>query len=123
MRIVRTAAALREALAGAGRVGFVPTMGALHEGHLTLIAAARGECDTVVASVFVNPTQFNDQNDLAAYPRDEERDAQLAQGAGADVLFVPAVEEMYPRGYATTITVRGVSEPLEGAHRDRKSVV
>ena len=117
MRIVRTAAALREALAGAGRVGFVPTMGALHEGHLTLIAAARGECDTVVASVFVNPTQFNDQHDLAAYPRDEERDAQLAQGAGADVLFVPAVEEMYPRGYATTITVRGVSEPLEGAHR------
>ena len=117
MRIVRTVSALREALADAGRVGFVPTMGALHEGHLTLIAAARDECDTVVTSVFVNPTQFNDQIDLAAYPRDEARDAHLADSAGTDLLFVPAVEEMYPQGYATTVSVRGVSEPLEGAHR------
>ena len=117
MRIVRTVAALREALTDAGRVGFVPTMGALHEGHLTLISAARDECDTVVTSVFVNPTQFNDQTDLAAYPRDEARDAHLADTAGADLLFVPAVEEVYPQGYATTVSVRGVSEPLEGAHR------
>ena len=117
MRIVRTVAALREALTDAGRVGFVPTMGALHEGHLTLISAARDECDTVVTSVFVNPTQFNDQTDLAAYPRDEARDAHLADTTGADLLFVPAVEEMYPQGYSTTVSVRGVSEPLEGAHR------
>ena len=117
MRIVRTVAALREALTDAGRVGFVPTMGALHEGHLTLISAARDECDTVVTSVFVNPTQFNDQTDLAAYPRDEARDAHLADTAGADLLFVPAVEEVYPQGYATTVSVHGVSEPLEGAHR------
>lgn len=117
MRIVRTVGALREALTDAGRVGFVPTMGALHEGHLTLMSAARDECDTVVTSVFVNPTQFNDQTDLAAYPRDEARDAHLADTTGADLLFVPAVEEMYPQGYATTVSVRGVSEPLEGAHR------
>jgi len=117
MRITRSVAELREALAGAGRVGLVPTMGALHEGHLTLISAARGASDTVVTSVFVNPTQFNDTTDLAAYPRDEARDAHLAQEAGTDVLFLPAVEEMYPAGYATTVSVRGVSEPLEGAHR------
>ena len=117
MRITRSVAELREALAGAGRVGLVPTMGALHEGHLTLISAARDACDTVVTSVFVNPTQFNDKADLAAYPRDEARDAHLAEQAGTDVLFLPAVEEMYPVGYATTISVRGVSEPLEGAHR------
>lgn len=117
MRITRSVAELREALADAGRVGLVPTMGALHEGHLTLISAARDACDTVVTSVFVNPTQFNDKADLAAYPRDDARDAHLAQQAGTDVLFLPSVEEMYPAGYATTISVRGVSEPLEGAHR------
>ncbi len=117
MRITRSVAELREALAGAGRVGLVPTMGALHEGHLTLISAARDASETVVTSVFVNPTQFNDTTDLAAYPRDEARDAHLAQEAGTDVLFLPAVEEMYPAGYATTVIVRGVSEPLEGAHR------
>ncbi len=108
---------LREALADAGRVGFVPTMGALHEGHLDADAPPATACDTVVTSVFVNPTQFNDQIDLAAYPRDEARDAHLADSAGTDLLFVPAVEEMYPQGYATTVSVRGVSEPLEGAHR------
>ena len=106
MRITRSVAELREALAGAGRVGLVPTMGALHEGHLTLISAARDASDTVVTSVFVNPTQFNDTTDLAAYPRDEARDAHLAQEAGTDVLFLPAVEEMYPAGYATTVSVR-----------------
>ena len=110
MRIVRTVAALREALTDAGRVGFVPTMGALHEGHLTLMSTARDECDTVVTSVFVNPTQFNDQTDLAAYPRDEARDAHLADTAGTDLLFVPAVEEVYPQGYATTVSVRGTED-------------
>lgn len=121
MRTVRTIEALREVLAAeraAGqRIGFVPTMGALHEGHLSLIGAARRACDVVVVSVFVNPTQFNDAADLVAYPRDEEQDSALAEGAGTDVLFLPAPGEMYPDGYATTISVHGVSEPLEGEHR------
>jgi len=117
MRIVRTVAELRAALRDAGRVGFVPTMGALHDGHLSLIRAARAAVDTVVTSVFVNPTQFNDTRDLEAYPRDEARDADLAASAGTDILFAPSPAEMYPDGYATTISVRGVSEPLEGAHR------
>lgn len=117
MRIARSVTELREAVTGTGRVGLVPTMGALHAGHLALVSAARDACDTVVTSVFVNPIQFNDKADLAAYPRDEARDAHLAEQAGTDVLFLPTVEEMYPAGYATTVSVRGVSEPLEGAHR------
>lgn len=121
MRIVRTVAELRAALRvtrqEGGRIGLVPTMGALHEGHLSLVTAAREASDLVVVSVFVNPTQFDDPDDLTAYPRDEERDAGLAAGAGADLLFAPTVEEMYPDGYATTVHVTGVSEPLEGAHR------
>ncbi|MCG6567851.1 pantoate--beta-alanine ligase [Tessaracoccus sp. ZS01] len=121
MRIIRTVADLRDALQEARgdgqRVGFVPTMGALHAGHLSLVSAARAACDTVVVSLFVNPTQFNDSADLIAYPRDEGRDAELAAGAGADILFAPDAAEMYPAGFATTVHVRGVSEPLEGAHR------
>lgn len=121
MHRVRTIAGLREALTTPDhtgrRIGLVPTMGALHEGHLSLIAAARRDCDLVVVSVFVNPTQFNDQGDLAAYPRDEERDAHLAGSVGADLLFVPEVDQMYPPGDSTTVSVRGVSEPLEGAER------
>ena len=121
MRIVRTVQDLRAALVGdqkAGlRIGLVPTMGALHEGHLSLIQAARRGCDIVVVSVFVNPTQFSDAADLQAYPRDEERDAALAAAAGADLLFCPEPAEMYPAGYSTTVGVRGVSEPLEGEHR------
>ncbi len=121
MTTVRTIPELRAALAdhrAAGRrIGFVPTMGALHEGHLSLIGAARRDCYVVVVSVFVNPTQFNDAADLAAYPRDEERDAALATAAGAQLLFCPDPGEMYPAGYATTISVRGVSEPLEGERR------
>ncbi|GAA4890487.1 pantoate--beta-alanine ligase [Tessaracoccus lubricantis] len=121
MRVIRTVDELRrevgEARRSGQRVGFVPTMGALHEGHLSLVSAARAASGVVVVSLFVNPTQFNDQADLAAYPRDEERDAALAAGAGADILFAPGVTEMYPDGYATSVHVRGVSEPLEGAHR------
>jgi pantoate--beta-alanine ligase len=98
-------------------IGLVPTMGALHEGHLSLIRAARGECDVVVVSLFVNPAQFNDARDLAAYPRDEARDAELAAAAGADVLFAPSPDEVYPPGFATTVRVGGVTETLEGAHR------
>ncbi len=120
-RTVRTVADLRAALAPARRagvtIGLVPTMGALHAGHLSLIRRARDTCGVVVVSVFVNPAQFGHGEDLDAYPRDEARDAGLAAAAGADLLFVPAVEEVYPPGFATTVSVAGVSEPLEGEHR------
>ena len=118
MRMVRTIAAAREALAQAPRpVGLVPTMGALHDGHMELLARARVQCATVVMSLFVNPSQFGADEDLAAYPRDEARDEELARGAGVDLLFAPTVAEMYPDGFATTVVVGGVSEPLEGAAR------
>ncbi|MDY0910183.1 pantoate--beta-alanine ligase [Microbacterium sp. CFBP9034] len=121
MRIVRSVAAVRtavqEARARGAVVGLVPTMGAFHEGHLSLIRAARGENDLVVVSLFVNPTQFGANEDLSTYPRDEARDAGLAETAGADILFAPPVEEVYPHGFATTIHVSGVTEMLDGAHR------
>ena len=121
MRIVRTVGALRAALDAprrAGkRIGFVPTMGAFHEGHVSLMRRARGECDVVVVSLFVNPTQFNDDRDLERYPRDEAADAAMATAAGVDLLFAPEVTEIYPPGFATTVEVRGVSEPLEGEAR------
>jgi pantoate--beta-alanine ligase len=121
MRTVRTVAELRAALDGprrAGRsIGLVPTMGALHDGHLSLVRAARSEHDVVVVSLFVNPAQFNEASDLAAYPRDEARDADAAARAGADVLFAPSVEEVYPPGFATTVRVAGLTEHLEGEHR------
>jgi pantoate--beta-alanine ligase len=104
MRIARTISALRAAL-GRGRIGLVPTMGAFHEGHLSLMQAARAECDVVVVSIFVNPAQFNEPNDLERYPRDEERDTRLATEAGVDVLFVPSTAEMYPDGYRTWVEV------------------
>jgi pantoate--beta-alanine ligase len=118
---VRTVVELRAALANARRegrsIGLVPTMGYLHEGHASLISLAAQECDEIVVSLFVNPAQFNDPADLDAYPRDEQRDAELAAAAGADLLFAPPLEEVYPDGFATTVAVRGVTEPLEGAHR------
>jgi pantoate--beta-alanine ligase len=101
-----------------GRVGLVPTMGFLHDGHLSLIRRAANECALVVVSIFVNPTQFNDAGDLAAYPRDEDRDVDLATGAGADVAFIPAVDEVYPTGFATTVRIAGpLTETFEGAIR------
>jgi pantoate--beta-alanine ligase len=101
------------------RVGFVPTMGYLHEGHVSLMRSARADTDVVVASVFVNPLQFAAHEDLDDYPRDVERDAELSAGAGVDLFFVPTVEEMYPDGHpiATTVTVEGVSTGFEGASR------
>lgn len=100
------------------QVGLVPTMGALHEGHLTLIRAAHAENDVVVVSIFVNPKQFDEAADLDAYPRQEADDAALAAGAGADVVFAPSADELYPAGFATTVSVRGtVAETLEGAAR------
>jgi pantoate--beta-alanine ligase len=92
-------------------------MGALHAGHLSLIAGARTQCDVVVVSLFVNPAQFNERSDLERYPRRERDDAELAAGAGADLLFAPSVEEVYPAGFATTVEVLGVTERLEGASR------
>ncbi|WP_375385231.1 pantoate--beta-alanine ligase [uncultured Microbacterium sp.] len=110
-------AAVAEARSRDAAIGLVPTMGALHEGHLSLIRRARADTDFVVVSLFVNPTQFAANEDLGAYPRSEERDAALAAGAGADVLFAPSVEEIYPSGFATTIHVGGVTEVLDGEHR------
>jgi pantoate--beta-alanine ligase len=120
VRTLRTVAEVRAALQNGHEdrsVGLVPTMGALHEGHLALIRAARADCDDVVVSLFVNPAQFNEAADLAAYPRDEARDAALAAESGADLLFAPAADEIYPPGFATTVRVGAVSEPFEGAHR------
>ena len=119
--IVHTVADLRARVTAwkqAGeRVALVPTMGALHDGHLSLITLAKTKADRVVASVFVNPTQFGPNEDFDSYPRDEARDAELLASAGCDLLFAPSVGEMYAPGFATTVSVTGVSEPLDGAAR------
>jgi pantoate--beta-alanine ligase len=121
VRTVRTVADLRGALRDPRRegrtIGLVPTMGALHDGHLSLIRAARAANDVVVVSLFVNPAQFDEAGDLAAYPRDEAADTRAAADAGADLLFAPPVDEVYPRGFATTVRVAGLTEHLEGEHR------
>ena len=121
MIVLRTVAALRDSVrasrARGERAGLVPTMGALHEGHLTLVRRARERCEFVVVSLFVNPTQFNDPADLARYPRDEAGDAALTASAGASVLFAPSVGEMYPDGFVTSVEVAVLSEPLEGVAR------
>jgi pantoate--beta-alanine ligase len=123
MRIVRTVAQLREALAPERRAGrsiaLVPTMGYFHDGHLSLMRRARSQNDVLVVSLFVNPAQFGPGEDLEAYPRDEERDARLAEAEGVDVLFAPAVEEVYPDGFDTTVTVSGLTETLEGDEAQR----
>ncbi|HVC06034.1 MAG TPA: pantoate--beta-alanine ligase [Solirubrobacterales bacterium] len=116
---IRSKAELRDALSDAranGRsVGLVPTMGCLHQGHLSLLRAAHAECDVVVMSLFVNPTQFGPDEDLDRYPRDEERDARLAADAGAALIYAPAVEEVYPSGFATQVEVSGdLSQVLDG---------
>jgi len=119
MRVCRTITGIRAALEPhrAATVGLVPTMGALHEGHLSLLRAARAECATVVMSLFVNPTQFADASDLDAYPRDEERDLALAAAAGVDLVFAPSAEEMLPAGFQTWVEVEQLGAILEGEHR------
>ncbi|MGH2746036.1 MAG: pantoate--beta-alanine ligase [Thermoleophilaceae bacterium] len=123
MRTLRTVGELRETLAPerrAGRsIGLVPTMGAFHGGHLSLIRRAREQCEVVVVSLFVNPAQFGPGEDLHAYPRDQARDAELAVAEGADVLFAPPVEEIYPDGFDTTVAVAGLTEVLDGAPEQR----
>lgn len=117
----RTVADLRRTVAGWRRegltVGLVPTMGALHEGHISLVRLALARADRVVASIFINPTQFGPNEDLAAYPRDEAGDAARLADAGCHLLFAPSMAEMYPPGVATVVTVSGVSEPLDGQAR------
>lgn len=121
MRIARTIADVRAAVDDAKqhghRVGLVPTMGAFHEGHLSLMRRARAENGLVVVSLFVNPTQFAANEDLSTYPRDEQRDAALAEAEGVDVLFAPEPAEIYPDGFATSIHVAGIAEVLDGASR------
>ena len=119
MIVARTVAEAREALAGLPRpLGFIPTMGALHEGHLSLVDAGRARCAAVAASVFVNPTQFGEGEDFAAYPRDEGRDFALLEERGTHLVFAPAVAEMYAQDSATSVQVRGpLTDHYEGAHR------
>jgi len=119
MKTVRTVAELRAARAGIDDVGLVPTMGFFHEGHLALMRRAREEHDFVVVSLFVNPAQFGESEDLAAYPRDEERDSALAEAEGVDLLFAPSLEEVYPDGFDTTVSVGGLTSVLCGDPRRR----
>jgi len=120
MQVVRTRHALRTTLdeyAPTVRIGFVPTMGALHRGHLQLVAQSRSANDVTVVSVFVNPSQFDNADDLARYPRDEARDVAMLADAGVDVMFAPGAEEVYPADHATWVTVTGVTDVLEGVFR------
>jgi pantoate--beta-alanine ligase len=121
MRVARSAAELRQALPPAdvrgGRIGLVPTMGAYHQGHLSLMRGARRSSDLVVVSLFVNPTQFGPGEDLGRYPRDEAGDARAAEAEGVDLLFIPPVEEIYPPGFDTTVDPGAIATVLEGAAR------
>jgi pantoate--beta-alanine ligase len=121
VKTIRTVAEMqahsRAARAHDRAIGLVPTMGALHGGHESLMRAARARSDELVVSLFVNPVQFNEPRDLAAYPRDEQADAAIAERLGADVLFAPPAEAVYPPGFSTSVSVPGLSDVLEGAHR------
>jgi pantoate--beta-alanine ligase len=121
LEIARTVADLRKQIASwrkdDERIGLVPTMGALHQGHMALVGAARAECDRVVASIFVNPKQFAPTEDLGSYPRREAADLEMLRSAGADLVFTPALDEMYPPDFATLVRVSGLTEGLCGAHR------
>ena len=120
-RIIRTLSDLRPVVrdwrAAGQTIGMVPTMGALHDGHLSLARAAKADCDRVITTIFVNPKQFNNPDDLKTYPRSEDADVALLATVGVDVVFMPIAAEVYPDGFATTVSVGGVSEPLEGRMR------
>ncbi len=119
--VIRSAGALRDRVAAWKRsgmlVGVVPTMGALHDGHLSLARAARAQSDRVIVTIFVNPMQFNNPEDLKKYPREEAHDLALLEADKVDVLFAPGPEEVYPEGFSSKVSVAGVSEPMEGAFR------
>ncbi len=121
MKIIRSSRALERALGTLRRkgktIGFVPTMGFLHEGHLSLMRRARRECDTVVVSLFVNPLQFGPKEDLKKYPRSEKRDARLCRGEKADILFIPEARDLYGKNFETTVSVGRLAEPLCGSSR------
>lgn len=117
MEVIESIASFRHARARFDQLGLVPTMGYLHEGHLSLVRQARIECEAVAVSIFVNPTQFSPREDFGSYPRDLERDFQLLRTAGVDLVFVPSDAEIYPQGYNTYVEVQGVTETLEGASR------
>jgi pantoate--beta-alanine ligase len=121
LEIARTVADLRKQIAtwrkDDERIGLVPTMGALHQGHTALVRAARDECDRIVASIFVNPKQFAPTEDLGSYPRREAADLEMLRSAGVDLVFIPALDEMYPPDFATLVRVSGLTEGLCGAHR------
>jgi pantoate--beta-alanine ligase len=118
LELLRTRAELREALAAAARpLGVVPTMGWLHDGHRSLMRRARAENATAIATIFVNPRQFNEAADYQRYPRNEARDLEICREEGLDLVFAPPVEEVYPPGFATTVSVAGLAQPLEGAAR------
>lgn len=119
--ILRTVAELRACVRGWKRadetLGVVPTMGALHDGHLSLVQAAQRDCDRVIVTIFVNPKQFNNPDDLAKYPRTETADAALLAPLGVDAVFAPGADQVYPEGFASSVRVTGISERLEGLHR------
>ena len=118
LRVVHSRAELRAALSAASRpIGLVPTMGALHQGHASLIRRARADNATVLVSIFVNPRQFNDPADFEKYPRDEAADLKLAGDSGADIVWIPGVDDVYPAGFQTAVKVGQLTEPLEGAAR------
>jgi len=121
MQILRTVGELRTRVRGwkadGKQVGVVPTMGALHEGHMSLVRAARRGCDRVIVTIFVNPMQFNSPDDLLKYPRTEDADAAMLAREGADILFAPQPDEVYPKGFATKVSVAGVTDPMEGEMR------
>ena len=117
MQIIRSGEDLAAACAGTGTLALVPTMGALHAGHLKLVEEARARADRVIATIFVNPLQFNDPGDLERYPRDEGADLGKLEAAGCDLVWVPSGIDLFPEGFATTVSVKGVSERWEGEHR------
>jgi pantoate--beta-alanine ligase len=118
MKVEVAIAELRKSRAALSQpFGFVPTMGYLHEGHLSLVRRARSECPSVGVSIFVNPTQFSESEDLSAYPRDLDRDLRLLEAEGVDLVWTPTSEDMYPEGYQTWVTVEEITQPLEGLHR------